>query len=219
MRTVVALSGGLNSVCAAWWYVARTDDEIHLHHIAINSTRRRAEDDAVLETLRYLKTIRPFTYTRTATSLGLRWDIVLVSEEVGRLVRSKKIWRPDRLVRGSRFLEEVEASRSQRRTEALKHWHKYVPGADLTCEPTSSMTRREQVEIMPAELVAASCSCRAPHKRDNRWMACGSCHTCKEFVKEGLRPMPIGMLRATGGGQVIVKHPPKVLRSVAGVAR
>ncbi len=198
--TLVMLSGGLDSIYSLYKILTETDDEVLVHHIhLVNRERRHVAEksscDKVVEFL--VRNTRPFHYSESTANhqvfkyMGM--DVFIVAHTAGVIARNhfeKTGLRTDRWVSGyceEERLDEEEAS------SRMSHLTKICAATCYPLEPPKSdylfplLTKSEQINAIPLELVKMAWTCRQPIWTPSGPVECRTCHTCEVVIpiKEG----------------------------------
>ena len=197
-RTLVMLSGGLDSTYVLCRLLAETDDEIVAHHIAMMNVEGRWQVEAervplILHAARRIwERDVPLTCSRVDRR-GLDFygiDMMTVGFEAG-LAAMAWAWRgdgrlPDRWTIGT-CAEEGHNERRFVHVAACCRancWPNEPPRFELLLP---LKTKAEQLAWLPPEIAALTWSCRRPQLSPDaagrrRWLACGECQTCHQLA-------------------------------------
>jgi len=197
-RTLVMLSGGLDSTYVLCRLLAETDDDIVAHHIAMMNVERRwqVEAERVPHILRIAQRIwgRGVPLTRSRVDRrGLDFygiDMMTVGFEAG-LAAMDWAWRGDgRLLDRWTIGTCAEEGHNEGRFVHVAAccrancWPHEPPRFELLLP---LKTKAEQLAWLPPEIAALTWSCRRPRlSRDaagrRRWLECGQCKTCAHLA-------------------------------------
>lgn len=184
-RSLVLISGGLDSVAALAWMLENTDDIIHAHHIQLKNYENRsdAEDIAMSKVLSYCKKhYRSFKYTESRMDLPgfTPYDVYVYMWYAGIISMGytgrKKL---DRVVTGTIKRVNPKDGRNQKAERIFQ-----VTSSRDDIEwfmPMENMTKKQIWESIPLKLAESTWSCRKPTVRNGRRAPCGQCPTCKEL--------------------------------------
>ncbi len=195
MKTMVALSGGMDSLWALWRVAAETDDELHAHHARLCDWPPRAlsEEHAARHAVRWISAaFRPVRLTISQAFYAgstrlLRTPTGAVYFAAAHAVMAS-FGSADRIVTGR--------NRDDDETEVLEPLHRAPRRApryptqagrqaliDLVFESATDRpryerlepwpSRREMCERLPGPLLDLAASCRSPSLIDGVWTPCG----------------------------------------------
>lgn len=190
-RTLVMLSGGIDSTSALWHVLHHPKDygDVHVHHIHIKNLEGRwpAEAQAVKNVLHYMKqhVDTPFTYSESTIAVPhfgnqFMYDVETMGFVTGYMTsRDPKITKVVIAATATDFELGVDGS-VMRGKRAHNAYHPDEPdhSARIKEYPQSHMTKEEVYKSVPAELAALTWSCRTPHYVDGKPIECGRCKTC-----------------------------------------
>ncbi len=192
--TLVMLSGGIDSVYVLWDSLTNSDHRVISHHIHFLNAERRElpEARACKNIVRWLsENLRAFDYTEsTIDRRGLRffgYDMIAVGYEAGLAAQASRFGtnKPVDFWRVGSCLEE--GGWSSRWPYVLDccaaSSHPFDPPSYLNLP---LVTKQQQVDEMPGELVALTWGCRRPIWHDDFAKPCGKCHTCRDRLNLGL---------------------------------
>ena len=193
-RTLVMLSGGIDSVYTLWDVLANSTHEVIAHHVHFLNAEMRVtpEARACKNIVRWLQqNVRPLTYSETTLDRqNLRFfghDMVAIGFEAGLAAQNYR-YNHDVAVdywRVGSCLEE--GGWSSRWPHVLSCCaaasHPFAPPEYLQAPIIS---KRAQFEAMPRALSAMTWGCRRPVWNANIAMPCGECLTCRERRDLGL---------------------------------
>lgn len=186
-NVLINLSGGIDSVYAAWQSLKNGDEPI-LHHCTLKNRSRRwaHEKKAVSETLNYFSKVglNKYKYLESGFDYGTLTHLIYDVEIIGFL--SGVVLRNPRYLSIDRVIVSVNANdptgqdiNNFRRTQA-NAYTELVAGRKINWEyPMISMEKSEIISKMPRELVSSSWWCRRPQKNSK---PCGYCRSCKETI-------------------------------------
>jgi 7-cyano-7-deazaguanine synthase in queuosine biosynthesis len=190
------LSGGIDSLYSLHQLLTTTDDVVWAHHVNLvnREGRHLAEAKACAEIVAWCgQRLRPFRYTtstidHSAFELFGR-DVLLVAFEAGVLAQNAHAqWRRgfDRWMLGYCKEESEEVVDGQPVTgtnrRAIVETCVQVSAHPFTAPPLDSpvlISKRAQIDAMPAELVRLAWTCRTPRWSDDVPVECGQCKTCR----------------------------------------
>jgi 7-cyano-7-deazaguanine synthase in queuosine biosynthesis len=200
-RTLVMLSGGMDSTAALWYVLNRPDEygQVHVHHIHIHNVeaRSRAEAAAVKEVLAYMHKHAPAPFTSTESSIStpqfgdkFLFDTEIVSFMTGYMTsRDPFITKVIIGATGSDFAAGI--SQAVGRGKAI-HNAFYPEGEDNNTAvkeyPLADLTKEEAYKSLPADLALLTWSCRTPRYLKGRAIECGRCKTCVLELRNVQRP-------------------------------
>lgn len=185
--SLLMLSGGLDSVYTLWKLLNETDDTVLVHHINfVNDERRHViEAERCRRIVNFLKSnVRDFAYTESSIDHRqyrfFGYDMIAVGFEAGLVAHSHLLrWnRPvDRWTVGT-CTEEGGWSARFKHVEACLRANTFPhPAPEFFALPI--VTKQEEIDSLPEELVGMCWGCRRPVLTDAGYKACGRCHTCE----------------------------------------
>jgi len=185
--TLVMLSGGVDSVYTLWALLAKTDDNIVVHHINFANPERRhvIEAERCRKIVNYLRqATREFEYSESTLDRRqlafFGYDMISVGFEAG-LVAHSHLLRTntlvDRWVVGSCAEEGNWHSRFQHAQAGCVANCFPHPAPEVFSLPV--VTKQEEIAAMPSELVALTWGCRRPIHTEAGYRPCGVCQTCR----------------------------------------
>ena len=187
-RTVIMLSGGIDSVALLANLLCETEHQVYVHHVemANRENRSRAENDAVADVIDYCsRHYRPFSFSSSKSefrltprgydliitlmhaalvclSLEKQVDFVMTGHFHTRDFRSRY---GDGILRGC-FISEDVAPKWLRPLDAMTDSHD---------------TKKAIYRSVPHELAALGWSCRKPVRKDDLFVPCGVCYACRNL--------------------------------------
>jgi 7-cyano-7-deazaguanine synthase in queuosine biosynthesis len=181
-KTLIMISGGLDSVVLLANFLAHTNHEVHAHHIEIHNKENRWEiENRTLE--RVLPTIReryrPFTYSTSKYELmmgmGGGLDMTLATFMAARVTTAEGTFM-DLVVTG-----HVAASTHEYCEAAAVHAACYVNSRvkPIWITPLSKLSKFDIYNSIPPDLADLTWSCRRPIELGNDFQPCLKCHACK----------------------------------------
>ena len=196
-RTLVMLSGGLDSTYVLCRLLAETDDEIVAHHVALMNIEGRwqVEAERVPRILCAARRVwgrgAQLTHSRVDRR-GLDFygiDMMTVGFEAG-LAAMAWAWRgdgrlPDRWTIGTCAEEGHNEGRFVHVAAccAANCWPHEPPRFELLLP---LKTKAEQLAWLPPEIAALTWSCRRPRINPDaagrQWLECGQCKTCQQLA-------------------------------------
>lgn len=191
-RTLVMLSGGIDSTSALWHVLNHPDDygDVLVHHIHIRNleARWKAEAIAVKNILNYLKaqTPTPFSYSQSTIEVPhfghhFMFDVEAMGFITGYMTsRDTSITKVVIGATKTDFDMGVDGSVMRgKRAHNAYHPEEKDHSARIKEYPQSHLTKAEVYKSVPPELAALTWSCRTPHYADGKPIECGRCKTCK----------------------------------------
>lgn len=193
-KAIVMYSGGMDSVSLLWNLLEHTEQDIHVHSIHIDNSegRCKAEAEAILDSINYMKqNQRPFEFSSSVYSLKAQYpggkDMTLALFQAMRV--SSAISKQFNIVyTGDYSIGREEGAEAQGVLNALCTNRRSKP---IWLAPFEEMTvisleRSKGIYLsMPEELRGMYWSCRKPTEVGNGFVVCGECHACKR--QEALR--------------------------------
>lgn len=204
-RTLVMLSGGIDSTAALWHVLHQPNDygDVHVHHIQIKNleTRWKAEATAVKNVLTYMKKHAPssFTFSRSTIEVPhfgnqFMYDVEAIGFITGYMTsRDPSITKVVIAATKTDFDLGVDGSVMRgKRAHNSYHPEEKDHSARIKEYPQSHMTKEEVYKSIPPELATLTWSCRTPHYADGKPIECGRCKTCKLELSLVERPKSLG---------------------------
>lgn len=204
-RTLVMLSGGIDSTAALWHVLHHPDEygEVLVHHIHIKNLEARwvAEALAVKNVLTYIKkhVPTPFSYSQSTIEVPhfgnqFMFDVEAMGFVTGYMTsRDTKITKVVIAATKTDFELGVDGSVMRgKRAHNAYHPDEEDHSARIKEYPQSHMTKAEVYASVPPELAALTWSCRTPHYVDGKPVECGRCKTCKIEMRTVKRPKSVG---------------------------
>ena len=185
---IVMYSGGMDSVSLLWNLLEHTDQNLHVHSIHIDNSegRCRAEAEAILKTINYMKkNQRPFEFSSSVYSWQSKYpggkDMVLALFQSMRVASG--LGKSFNIVyTGDYNIFRDEGAEAQGVLNALCTTRRVKP---IWLAPFEHMTftsveRSKGIYFsMPEELREMYWSCRKPTEVMNGFVVCGECHACE----------------------------------------
>ncbi len=204
-RTLVLLSGGIDSTAALWHVLHHPEEygEVHVHHIHIQNLegRWRAEEIAVKNILAYMRKNAPTPFTSSESTIRtpsfnnkFLYDVEVMGFVTGYMTsRDPKI---NKVIIGATAtdfeLGVDESVMRGKRTHNAFHPEEEDHSARVKEYPHSHLTKKEVYSTVPQELAKLTWSCRTPHYADGKPIECGRCKTCKIELRMVDRPKSAG---------------------------
>ena len=185
---IVMYSGGMDSVSLLWNLLEHTDQDIHVHSIHIDNSegRVKAEAEAILNSINYIKkNQRPFEFSSSVYSMKMKYpggkDMTLALFQAMRaasgLGKSFNV-----VYTGDYNIGREEGAEAQGVLNALCTTRRAKP---IWLAPFEHMTynsveRSKGIYLsMPEELREMYWSCRKPTEVGSGFVVCGECHACE----------------------------------------
>jgi 7-cyano-7-deazaguanine synthase in queuosine biosynthesis len=189
-KTLVLLSGGIDSISVLANVLAETEHEVHAHHIELTNRENRqlAENDAVSDVVDYCwRHLRDFKFSTSKSEFRIStrgYDLViamfhaaLVSISSGRNVDfvmtghyetsdTRKLYGQQML--DSCFLKDSKKPRWVRPLDAL---------------PEDGNIKAAIYRSVPPALAELGWSCRTPVPTPEGFRPCGTCYACRNLDK------------------------------------
>lgn len=189
--TLVALSGGIDSLYVLVKLLRETNDEVLAHHVDfINMEGRfRVERDRCRAIVDYCRDrYRDFSYSESAIDhRGFKfygYDMIAVGFEAGIVAHSYFLTkqRPvDRWTIGD-CVEEAGWSDRWAHVEACFAANCF-PNPVPRFFHIPVVTKGEEIAYLPDDLLALAWTCRTPVKAGQDYRECGGCKTCKLMIE------------------------------------
>lgn len=181
-------SGGMDSVSLLWNLLEHTEQDIHVHSIHIDNSegRVKAEAEAILDTINYMKkNQRPFEFSTSVYSWKAKYpggkDMALALFQAMR-VSSGLSKQFNIIYTGDYNIGREEGAEAHGLMNALCTSRRVKP---IWLAPFEHMTplsleRSKGIYLsMPEELREMYWSCRKPVEVGQGFVVCGECHACK----------------------------------------
>jgi 7-cyano-7-deazaguanine synthase in queuosine biosynthesis len=182
LKTLLMLSGGLDSVVLLATFLAHTDHEIHAHHIEIRNTENRAdiENQTLERVFPYLKEhYRPFTYSTSKyelmLGLGGGLDMTLATFMAAR-VNGATGASQDFIITGHVNASVAEYNEASAVFTACYTNHRNKP---LWLVPLARLRKFDIYNAIPPALADLTWSCRRPLFDGTNHTPCQKCHACE----------------------------------------
>jgi 7-cyano-7-deazaguanine synthase in queuosine biosynthesis len=200
-RTLVMLSGGIDSTAALWHVLNRPDEygQVHVHHVHMQNveSRWRAEAAAVQAVLVYMKQHAPTPFTTSESAIStphfggkFLFDTEVISFITGYMTsRDPLITKVIIGATGTDFA--LGASQAVARGKAIHnafHLKKDDHSAAVKEYPHAKLTKEEVYKTLPPDLAVLTWSCRTPRYKDGKPIECGHCKTCVLELRDMRRP-------------------------------
>lgn len=190
-RTLVMLSGGIDSTAALWHVLnhPETYGEVHVHHIHIQNIEKRwqAEAIAVKNVLNYMRKHAKSPFVTSESTINtptfgtnFMYDVEVMGFITGYMTsRDPSFTKVVIAATATDFELGVESSvlRGKRAHNAF-HPEEDDHSARIKEYPHSHLTKAEVYKTMPPELAKLTWSCRTPRYVNGKPVACGRCKTC-----------------------------------------
>jgi 7-cyano-7-deazaguanine synthase in queuosine biosynthesis len=194
MKTLINISGGVDSIYCAWKLLTENPNETFLlHHIVSSKTvlpknsRLKLEKNSVDKFIEYLKkhNVNNFVYIeskryRLDSKIKAIQDIEMVGIYTGIILRTYKNIENIVISANSEDLVQMNGyqTRSKTRFEIIDALSRNHPINYLY--PIKDMTKKEISNSMPADLLQLCWYCRKPNMDGS---TCGTCQPCKNISK------------------------------------
>tara|TARA_R100000808_G_C2152817_1_gene162544 strand:+ start:4508 stop:5140 length:633 start_codon:yes stop_codon:yes gene_type:complete len=191
-KSLVMVSGGLDSVAALVWLLENTDDLIHVHHVRLFNYEDRStpEYEAYKNCMKYIEeNYRPLhLVTESVVSWPepfCPWDMYSYMFQGALLINCYNPgFNPTRIVTGSIDEEDPNTNVHVRRGVSWEMFKLLCEHAVEWYKPLLHMKKPEVAAILPDELRRMTFSCRSPIVEDGIYRSCGECRPCWARRKE-----------------------------------
>jgi 7-cyano-7-deazaguanine synthase in queuosine biosynthesis len=204
-RTLVMLSGGIDSTAALWHVLNRPNDygQVHVHHINIQNieARWRAEAVAVKSVLQYMRDNAPASFTHSESTINtprfgtnFLYDTETLNFMTGYMTSRDPLINKV-IIGGTATDFAMGASQSVERGRAIHNsFHPNIKDHSTKVKeyPHFRLTKKQVYETLPPELAVLTWSCRTPHYADGKPIECGRCKTCLLELRGIDRPTTAG---------------------------
>lgn len=183
-RAIVMYSGGLDSVALLANILQHTNQKVHVHHIDIANfeNRTQAERDACRETVVWLRrNYRDFEYSTSSNTFNIGkgggLDLTLSMFVAGRLTIA--LGNIHNIV----YTGHIDPAQWEITEGAAVFNALFMDriGKPEWLRPLARMSKQDIYNSIPAELAELTWSCRRPVYENDKYIACGTCHTCKSL--------------------------------------
>ncbi len=192
VKSIVMLSGGLDSVALLGTVLAETNQQVHAHHIEIRNFENRAEVEnrVVPKIVEYCRThFRDFEFSSSVNELnvglGGGTDLQLALFVAGRLTIALG-GNIDIVYTGHIVPPYWELSEGSAIFNAVFLHRKFKPEWLWPLSKLTSPFSQRKIDIyqsIPKELADMAWSCRKPVVVNDGFEPCGTCHACKARQK------------------------------------
>ena len=186
IKSLIMLSGGLDSVALLASVLAHTDHEVHAHHIEIRNSENRAEieNQTLARVLPYMREhYRPFTYSTSTFELmmgmGGGLDMTLATFMAARVTVAEGTFQ-DLVMTGHVNPGQHEYNEAAAVFAASFLNHRYKP---IWIVPLSKVSKFDIYNAIPPELAEMTWSCRTPKFDGKTYTPCSACHACDTRAK------------------------------------
>jgi 7-cyano-7-deazaguanine synthase in queuosine biosynthesis len=187
-RSLVMLSGGIDSVAVLATLLTETEHQVHAHHIELSNrdNRQQAENDAVADVVDYCwQHYRDFSFSTSKSEFKITqrgYDLIFTMFHAA-LVSISSVPGYDFVMTGHFQTSKLRAMYGQQmldscflRDSAKPRW----------IRPLDALTDEKHIKIdiyrsVPDELAALSWSCRKPVETDGELVPCGCCYACRNL--------------------------------------
>jgi 7-cyano-7-deazaguanine synthase in queuosine biosynthesis len=186
MRTLLMLSGGLDSTCALIKLLKETKDELYVHHLDSRNFegRYQAESIAINRILPFGLVIRKFFYTQslhdfTKMKLFAPTDIHLSRFVASQICVQYKI---DQFATGE-CKDDFGTPGYLTRKITGDIFFNVLAKDTKVVYPVIDMTKKEEIEYLKninPDILKHIHYCRRPEIYKDEWYNCGKCRTCKQ---------------------------------------
>jgi hypothetical protein len=187
-RTLVMLSGGIDSVAVLASLLSETEHQVHAHHIELSNrdNRQQAENDAVADVVDYCwQHYRDFSFSSSKSEFMITprgYDLIFTMFHAA-LVSISSSSGYDFMMTGHFQTTNVRARYGQRmldscflRESGRPRWIR-----PLDALPNDKNIKANIYRSVPDELAALSWSCRKPVLVDGELSPCGICYACQNL--------------------------------------
>jgi 7-cyano-7-deazaguanine synthase in queuosine biosynthesis len=190
-RTLVMLSGGIDSTAALWRILHRPDEygQVHTHHIHMQNVevRWQAEAEAVKAILAYMRHHAPTPFTASESTINtptfgnkFLFDTEVINFITGYMTSRDPLI--DRVVIGGTATDfAMGANQAISRGRAIHnafHPDESDNSTKIKRYPLAKLTKAEVYNTLPPDLAILTWSCRTPKYIDGKPVECGRCKTC-----------------------------------------
>lgn len=192
-RTLVLLSGGVDSTATLWHILHHPDEygEILVHHIHLHNVEKRwkAEAQAVKAILAYMRehASTPFIASESVIAVPnvgrhFLYDVEAMGFITGYITsRDPLVTKIAIGVTGDDW-ERSSIPGTVAKSKSLHNaFHTDVKDHSGTVKvfPLKDMTKQQVYESMPPELARLTWSCRTPREMNGAFIECGRCKACR----------------------------------------
>ena len=184
-KTLVMLSGGIDSVAVLVNLLTETDHIVHAHHIELGNrdNRQQAENDAVADVVDFCwQHYRDFSFSTSKSDFKLTqrgYDLIFTMFHAG-LVSISSAPGYDFVMTGHFQTKKIRAGYGQQMLDSCFLRESARPS---WVRPLDALPHEKHVKIdiyrsVPDELAALSWSCRKPVTIEGELTPCGRCYAC-----------------------------------------
>lgn len=194
---LVMLSGGIDSCYMLYYYLTKTQYNIHAHHISLrypSEPRWEQEYQACRKIIEYCGRIRRFSYSESRCDIGFKYYVgrdsdtqLLMAAKVAPNLKGKVFvalgWECGDM-ESEVFRKRMENNITQNLWKALCSSMDYPYGENVSTDllfPLMDMELNKEsiMTLLPKDLVNITWSCRKPSKnKDGVIVPCGKCKPC-----------------------------------------
>jgi 7-cyano-7-deazaguanine synthase in queuosine biosynthesis len=198
-KILCMFSGGVDSTGVLYFLLndeKYINYDIHVHFIKIinRENRYEAETIAVRSCIEWFgKHSREFLYSENIVEFSFLkrsfpWDVDIINFVTAEIVANLGFDYEFRSV-GRTKTDTLSYSGVPDYEQANKIVDVILEGYNKKIErifPVIDMTKKEIWDMLPKELRTKTWSCRTPILKDNNYIPCNNCHTCKQLKEEGI---------------------------------
>jgi 7-cyano-7-deazaguanine synthase in queuosine biosynthesis len=189
MTTLVMFSGGMDSTAMLVRLLTQSQDELRVHHIHMvnREARAGAEQAAVQAILAWCRRrYRAFRYSESGLDFASLEAIPIDYLAIAYVACQVAIDTPGcrRIAVASLSRDTDIANRSARQRQVFDAMYACYRARKLGepqlewIYPVYDCSKAQIAEMLPAELMALTWSCRRPVVKGGGWAPCGSCKAC-----------------------------------------
>lgn len=187
-KTLVMLSGGIDSVSVLANVLEHTAHEVHAHHVELSNRENRqlAENDAVADVVDYCwRHYRDFSYSTSRSEFRMStrgYDLIIAmfhaalvcissGRNVSFVMTGHYQTSQSRARYGQQMLDSCFLAESQR-----PRWIRPFDGL-----PAVGNVKADIYRSVPPALAELGWSCRTPIAADDGFRPCGTCYACRNL--------------------------------------
>lgn len=187
-KTLVMLSGGIDSVAVLVNLLAETEHAVHAHHIELGNrdNRQQAENDAVADVIDYCwEHYRDFSFSTSKSDFRIAqrgYDLIFTMFHAA-LVSISSMPGYDFVMTGHFQTKKVRALYGQQMLDSCFLAESARPRwlRPLDALANDNFIKTDIYRSVPDELAALSWSCRKPVTIDGEFTPCGRCYACRNL--------------------------------------
>lgn len=200
-RSIIPVSGGLDSSILAFHRLHTTDDEVYLVHFEYDreGIQRESDAEAFQDVTEWLDkncrehTVLPSIVFEHGHEQAPLWEVM----GFYMAVLCKK-YNADKYLFGRIATDDEEKFSRRVFASGAARFYSSLDGHAASLDtPFREMLKRDVIKLAPKDLIDLTRSCQNPARVKRQWKECGKCRACIRTMEaeEGLFPAPYSMIR------------------------